>query len=56
MCWSELGSWLRVLMRETSTPKAPEGLEGYMEEVIQYHAIDEDTTEADLQPLTESQV
>ena len=32
-------------MKETSTPKPPEGLEGYMEEVNEYHDIIDDTRE-----------
>ena len=54
--WSELGSWLRVLMGETSTPKPPEGLEGYMEETHQYHDIKENTASSDQESSTNSQV
>ncbi|XP_060580205.1 uncharacterized protein LOC132736992 [Ruditapes philippinarum] len=35
--WTELGSWLRVLMQETSTQKTPKGLEGYMDDTHPYH-------------------
>ncbi|WAR13746.1 hypothetical protein MAR_003851 [Mya arenaria] len=35
--WSELGSWLRVLMAETSTPSTPDGLQGYMDDTHPYH-------------------
>ena len=37
MSWSELGSWLRILMQETSTIDIPDGLQGYMEDTHPYH-------------------
>ena len=37
MNWTELGSWLRVLMKETSTPEVPDGLVGYMDDTNPYH-------------------
>lgn len=56
LCWSEVGSWLRVLMGETSTPKPPKGLEGYMEEINQYHDIVEETRISDLNSSTDMQL
>ncbi|KAK3603514.1 hypothetical protein CHS0354_030373 [Potamilus streckersoni] len=41
MCWDELGAWLRILMKETSTPSVPEGLEGYMVHDKHYDDIDD---------------
>ncbi|WAR13748.1 hypothetical protein MAR_003853, partial [Mya arenaria] len=35
--WSELGSWLRVLMAEKTTPSTPDGLKGYMDDTHPYH-------------------
>ncbi|XP_052227306.1 uncharacterized protein LOC127842029 isoform X2 [Dreissena polymorpha] len=37
LSWSELGSWLRVLMKETSTESTPDGLQGYMDDSHPYH-------------------
>ena len=56
LTWTELGSWLRVLMKETSTPKPPEGLEGYMEDVNEYHDIIDDTRDLETDTITDMQV
>lgn len=37
MNWTELGSWLRVLMQETNTKCIPSGLEAYMDDTNPYH-------------------
>ncbi|KAL3861433.1 hypothetical protein ACJMK2_007467 [Sinanodonta woodiana] len=51
MCWDELGAWLRVLMKETSTPSVPEGLEGYM--VYDKHYDDIDDLDIDTSRLSD---
>ena len=56
LSWTELGSWLRILMKETSTPKPPEGLEGYMEEVNEYHDIVDDTRNLQMNSIADRQV
>ena len=43
-------------MKETSTPKPPEGLEGYMEEVNEYHDIVDDTRDLQMNPIADRQV
>ena len=43
-------------MKETSTPKPPEGLEGYMEEANEYHDIMDDTKDLETTSIVDQKV